>query len=165
MRKNAIHGLGDGKNVRALLQHCRKLRDDSRLHALPINSEPHALIVVRSATLTRATDLPGLKYSTCEEIETVCLSKPLPHPTSGRHKLNYYLRMAKSLNIPPSGIGLCADCQHMRLIKSDRGATFYFCQRSATDPKFPKYPRLPVLECSGYEQLTSPEHCPASVHK
>jgi len=75
------------------------------------------------------------------------------------------LSMAKAQESQPSRIGLCADCRHMRLIKTDRGATFYFCQRSATDPKFPKYPRLPVLECSGYEQLTSPEHCPASVQK
>ena len=62
-------------------------------------------------------------------------------------------------------IGLCADCRHVRLIKSDRGSTFYFCQHSATDPKFPKYPRLPVLQCSGYEQLISPAGCPASVRK
>src|SRR5439155_728874 len=54
------------------------------------------------------------------------------------------LPMAKAQESPPSSIGLCADCRHMRLIKTDRGATFYFCQRSATDPKFPKYPRLPV---------------------
>ena len=91
--------------------------------------------------------------------------KPIVKALCGGLKLNYSLRMAKSANIPPSSIGLCASCRHMRLIKSDRDATFYFCQRSATDPKFPKYPRLPVLECSGFEQLTSPEHCPASVQK
>jgi len=75
------------------------------------------------------------------------------------------LSMAKAQESQPSRIGLCATCRHMRLIKTDRCATFYFCQRSATDPKFPKYPRLPVLECSGYEQITSPEHCSASVQK
>ena len=62
-------------------------------------------------------------------------------------------------------IGLCADCRHMRRIKSHRGSTFYFCQRSTKDPKFPKYPRLPVLECAGYQQITSPEHYPASARK
>jgi len=25
------------------------------------------------------------------------------------------------------------------------------CQRSFTDPAFPKYPRLPVIACAGYE--------------
>jgi hypothetical protein len=49
------------------------------------------------------------------------------------------------------GIGLCADCRFMRRIESDRGSTFYLCERSATDPSFPKYPRLPVLRCIGYE--------------
>jgi hypothetical protein len=47
-------------------------------------------------------------------------------------------------------VGLCAACQHARLIRSDRGSIFYLCGLSAQDPAFPKYPRLPVLECSGY---------------
>lgn len=51
--------------------------------------------------------------------------------------------------------GLCADCRFMRRMKSDRGSTFYFCERSVTDPAFPKYPRLPVLECAGYERISS----------
>jgi hypothetical protein len=29
------------------------------------------------------------------------------------------------------------------------------CERSKTDERFPKYPRLPVLECPGYEKRTS----------
>ncbi len=49
-------------------------------------------------------------------------------------------------------VGLCADCRYMKKIESARGSTFYLCQRSATDPTFPKYPRLPVLQCCGYEQ-------------
>jgi hypothetical protein len=49
--------------------------------------------------------------------------------------------------------GLCADCRFKRLIQSDRGSTFLLCGRSATDPTFPKYPRLPVLQCRGYEQV------------
>jgi hypothetical protein len=47
-------------------------------------------------------------------------------------------------------VGLCASCRFMRRMESDRGSTFYLCQLSATDPSFPKYPRLPVLQCSGY---------------
>jgi hypothetical protein len=46
--------------------------------------------------------------------------------------------------------GLCGDCAHARRIESDRGAVFFLCELSATDPRFPKYPRLPVLSCSGY---------------
>jgi hypothetical protein len=52
-----------------------------------------------------------------------------------------------------AGIGLCADCEFMRRIASDRGSTFYRCERSASDPSFAKYPRLPVLQCAGYEPL------------
>jgi hypothetical protein len=40
---------------------------------------------------------------------------------------------------------------HMLRVTSDRGSVFYLCQLSKTDPSFPKYPRLPVLECRGYE--------------
>jgi hypothetical protein len=52
-------------------------------------------------------------------------------------------------------VGLCADCRFMRPIESDRGSTFYLCERSATDARFPKYPRLPVLRCLGHEPLSA----------
>ena len=51
----------------------------------------------------------------------------------------------------PQTVGLCLDCTHARVIRSDRGSTFYLCRLSATDPNFTKYPRLPVLSCSGYK--------------
>ncbi|MBI4311003.1 MAG: hypothetical protein HY681_04395 [Chloroflexi bacterium] len=58
---------------------------------------------------------------------------------------------------PPADPGLCARCQHLRRVHSQRGATFYLCRRSATDPHYPKYPHLPVLTCPGYEPTkTSP---------
>jgi hypothetical protein len=50
-----------------------------------------------------------------------------------------------------TSVGLCVTCIFLRKIHSDRGSTFYLCQRSTTDPNFPKYPRLPVLQCRGYE--------------
>lgn len=46
--------------------------------------------------------------------------------------------------------GLCADCRFASVIRSDRGSVFYQCGRSFDEPAFPKYPRLPVLACSGY---------------
>ncbi len=48
--------------------------------------------------------------------------------------------------------GLCDTCRHVRRITSDRGAVFYLCKLSAADARFPKYPRLPVLQCEGYEE-------------
>lgn len=38
----------------------------------------------------------------------------------------------------------------MREIRNDRGSVFLLCLLSKTDPRFPKYPRLPVLRCEGY---------------
>ncbi|MBV8879256.1 MAG: hypothetical protein JO332_04800 [Planctomycetaceae bacterium] len=46
--------------------------------------------------------------------------------------------------------GLCASCRHVQRNRSDRGAVFYYCRKSETDPRFPKYPPLPVLSCPGY---------------
>ena len=50
-----------------------------------------------------------------------------------------------------ASVGLCEGCAHVRLIRSDRGRVFYLCTLSATDPRFAKYPTLPVIRCSGYE--------------
>jgi len=47
-------------------------------------------------------------------------------------------------------IGLCSDCQHCRIVKSER-STFYMCRLSLTNPEYRKYPPLPVLRCPGYE--------------
>jgi hypothetical protein len=48
--------------------------------------------------------------------------------------------------------GLCADCVHARSVESDRGSIFLLCELSRSDPRFTKYPRLPVLFCDGYEK-------------
>lgn len=48
--------------------------------------------------------------------------------------------------------GLCAECVNARRIQSDRGAVFWLCELSATDSRFAKYPRLPVIQCVGFEQ-------------
>ena len=37
------------------------------------------------------------------------------------------------------------------MIENRRGSRFWLCSRSLTDPRFPRYPRLPVLHCAGYE--------------
>jgi hypothetical protein len=49
-----------------------------------------------------------------------------------------------------SKVGLCQNCQHSRRIESDRGSIFFMCKLSFDDPRFAKYPRLPVLVCIGY---------------
>jgi hypothetical protein len=57
--------------------------------------------------------------------------------------------------------GLCATCVHVRRVISDRGSEFYLCQLSKVDPAFPKYPRLPVVKCSGYEREALKERSPS----
>jgi len=47
-------------------------------------------------------------------------------------------------------IGLCKTCGYCRVIKNDHGSTFYLCRLAESDARFPKYPRLPVLQCDGY---------------
>jgi hypothetical protein len=47
--------------------------------------------------------------------------------------------------------GLCESCCHAQIIESRRGARFWLCGLSRADPRFPKYPRLPVVRCAGYE--------------
>jgi hypothetical protein len=56
--------------------------------------------------------------------------------------------------------GLCRTCQHARRIESDRGSVFLMCELSFEDSRFAKYPRLPVLACSGYlqEEENPPNH-------
>jgi hypothetical protein len=51
----------------------------------------------------------------------------------------------------PPGIGLCATCQHVRVITSERGSQFYLCGAAKTDPRLRKYPPLPVLRCFAYD--------------
>jgi hypothetical protein len=48
--------------------------------------------------------------------------------------------------------GLCDACRHQRLVPNTRGSVFSLCERSRTDPDYPRYPRIPVLRCAGLEQ-------------
>jgi hypothetical protein len=49
--------------------------------------------------------------------------------------------------------GLCNSCKHQRIVRNTRGSVFSMCERSKTEPElYPKYPRLPVERCAGYER-------------
>lgn len=58
---------------------------------------------------------------------------------------------------PPPG--LCESCANVRVVETRRGSRFFLCQLSEVDPRFPKYPRIPVLRCAGY----APQPAPQSV--
>jgi hypothetical protein len=48
--------------------------------------------------------------------------------------------------------GLCESCVYAQLVLSSKGSSFVRCGLSATDPRFPRYPRLPVVQCGGFVQ-------------
>jgi hypothetical protein len=45
--------------------------------------------------------------------------------------------------------GLCGSCANSRTVET-RTSRFYLCRLSSVDPRFPKYPRIPVLRCVGF---------------
>lgn len=50
--------------------------------------------------------------------------------------------------------GLCETCRHARALAS-RSSVFLRCALAETDPRFPRYPRLPIVACRGYERRES----------
>lgn len=52
--------------------------------------------------------------------------------------------------------GLCATCRHAETVETPR-SVFWLCRLAFTDARFDKYPRLPVLRCSGYVPRETPE--------
>jgi hypothetical protein len=44
---------------------------------------------------------------------------------------------------------------HGERVPSSKGSAFLRCNRSFHDPRFPRYPTLPVVRCEGYEPPAS----------
>lgn len=53
----------------------------------------------------------------------------------------------------PTPAGLCATCVHLRLLASAR-SVFVRCGLADADPRFLRYPPLPVAACGGYEEAS-----------
>ncbi|HEX8695405.1 MAG TPA: hypothetical protein VF746_23535 [Longimicrobium sp.] len=51
---------------------------------------------------------------------------------------------------PPPPPGLCETCANVKVVETRKGSRFYLCTLSEVDPRFPKYPRIPVVRCIGY---------------
>jgi hypothetical protein len=68
-----------------------------------------------------------------------------------------------ALNADPSRIGLCWNCEYARHVEGKESTVYFLCERSLTDSTFPKYPRLPILRCSGYVNSQRAEHHEPSV--
>jgi uroporphyrin-III C-methyltransferase len=48
--------------------------------------------------------------------------------------------------------GLCRQCRHAKLNETRRDTVYVRCLRAAWDKTLSRYPRLPVAECSGFDQ-------------
>jgi hypothetical protein len=49
--------------------------------------------------------------------------------------------------------GLCGRCRFALLNRTRRGTVYLRCGLAAEDPRFAKYPPLPVLSCPGFTPL------------
>jgi hypothetical protein len=61
-----------------------------------------------------------------------------------------------------SRFGLCDACRHQKIIRSGRGSIFSMCGLGRHDPDWPKYPRMPVLECSRYRERSTASRASSS---
>ena len=55
----------------------------------------------------------------------------------------------------PDNPGLCATCANAQAVRSARGSVFLLCRHAAIDPRYPKYPVLPVSTCAAYSPSAS----------
>lgn len=61
--------------------------------------------------------------------------------------------------------GLCGTCRNARILTSDRASIFHRCLLADQDPRFAKYPRLPVVRCVGWEPVgATPSDTSAGTH-
>jgi len=87
-------------------------------------------------------------------METPFIGSDLASPRGrpGSDALCYSSWVKGEISIAPGYAGLCTNCSHARRVQSDRGSVFVRCELALTDPRFEKYPSLPVLVCAGYER-------------
>ncbi|MEW4566838.1 hypothetical protein AB1L88_03135 [Tautonia sp. JC769] len=57
---------------------------------------------------------------------------------------------------PQTAASLCRSCASKRDVVTGKGSRFLLCERSRTDPGYPKYPMQPVVSCPGYVPLGNP---------
>ncbi len=69
-----------------------------------------------------------------------------PAPPADGHVLPFREQPA-STDVPA---GLCESCKHATRVPSSKGSIFVRCDLSLSDARFPRYPRLPKVQCSGF---------------
>lgn len=46
--------------------------------------------------------------------------------------------------------GRCRSCLYARVVPAKANDAYYFCERSVDDPRYARYPHLPMLTCDGH---------------
>lgn len=116
----------------------------------------------RAAMFEGLADIEKAAFFEAAVEEIMDLGRALGLDTSEcRNKLEQEFQAGLQMSSRPVA-GLCSDCFHTELVRSDRGMIFYRCQLAGIDSKFPKYPRLPVITCTGYKP-SGDVHKPAAV--
>jgi hypothetical protein len=59
-------------------------------------------------------------------------------------------RRADAAGGPGEEVGLCGRCRHARVTRGRGPQRFWRCGRSDSDPRFARYPGLPVSRCAGF---------------
>lgn len=62
--------------------------------------------------------------------------------------------------IDPS-IGLCGLCIYHSLIRNSKGVQYHLCAYSKKNEIFPKYPKLPILNCPAFHSANEGKNIPA----
>jgi hypothetical protein len=107
------------------------------------------LILVRGAIADCADDLVTHELCHVWQMQHHPLAMPLSYLYRGYRANPNELEARRAAET--TRFGLCNTCRHQRLVRSGRGSVFTLCERSKIDSAFPKYPRVPVLECAGHE--------------
>ena len=113
---------------------------------------------LRRRCATSPAELEGRSFDACVSSNRTC--EVALQQVTGRSYESFVLaleaadsRLAEAMpggSGPPAG--LCDTCRHQQLVPNRRGSVFSLCLRSRTEPdRFPRYPRLPVSQCDGYE--------------
>ena len=55
------------------------------------------------------------------------------------------------MNANFSKVGICLHCNFVSEIVSGKGSKFIQCKKHFTNKDFPKYPKLPVKFCTGFQ--------------
>jgi len=59
--------------------------------------------------------------------------------------------------MPTAAVGMCLICVHRSEVRSARGSVFIRCLLHEVDPRYAKYPRLPVTTCPGFHRKPTEE--------